>query len=281
MPHYFDTHCHLTLPQSPPLADHLTEAHALGIDHIFDAGLIHSDIEKRLQLLSSPHSSSKPTTNTLPPTSPKILIGGAIAPHSDLDPLKLDNALAQLEFYARTKKIAAIGEIGLEYFHITDPAHHKFQKKLLHEQLLLAKKYHLPVALHLRSSETKSAFRDAYTLLKNIHLTTPIISHCFTGNAAEARLMLKLGAFLSFAGIVTFKKSTHLQIIASQIPLEKMLIETDAPYLAPVPMRGKQNRTAYLLHTQKFIAQLRKMPAHTLAAELVKNACTAYVLPSS
>ncbi len=265
MAHYFDTHCHLTLAQLP-LAEHIQLARAAAFKHIFDPGLQVQDCATRLAKLR-PY--------------PEILLGAAIAPHSDFQSSTLPAELEQLAGYLATGQFAAIGEIGLEYNHIHDSAHHQLQKHLLREQLQLAKTYKLPVVLHLRNSAARhstNAYTDAAAIIKSVKPQVPLIAHCFTGSWSDAQTMLACDAFIALGGIVTFKNAVALQDVARKLPLTRLLVETDAPYLAPVPMRGKPNIAPYLIHTQNFLSALLQQESEPFAAQLFNNAQIAFKL---
>lgn len=190
---------------------------------------------------------------------PLLYHAGATTPH---DAAALgDEHFECFATAAELKKLVAIGETGLDYFHYKETASH--QKKLLRRYLALANLHTLPVIIHCRE-----AFRDFFDILDSEKKVEGVL-HCFTGNESEAHELVERGFYLSFSGIVTFKKSTELQRIAKTIPLERLLIETDSPYLAPGPYRGKKNEPAYLRETAKFIADL-----HGISLEEISRICS-------
>lgn len=168
-------------------------------------------------------------------------------------------------------KVVAIGETGLDYFYQHAPK--EKQKTVFERFLQLAKDSQKPVSLHIRD-----AHQDAQEMMKNFPQCQGVI-HCFTGTLQEAKVWMDLGFYISFSGIVTFPKATLLQEVCQQVPLEQMMLETDCPYLAPVPMRGKRNEPAYLTHTAYFISQLRRISLAELAIQTTKNAQTLFKLP--
>ncbi|MBS0623810.1 MAG: TatD family hydrolase [Verrucomicrobia bacterium] len=177
--------------------------------------------------------------------------------------------LGELQFeaiaaYARKGALIAIGETGLDYYYTQET---KFlQKDFLKRYLALARQCHLPVIIHCRD-----AFKDFFSVLDEVEPVRGVL-HCFTGTLEDAQELINRDWMLSVSGIVTFKKSEVLQQVAKWVPLDHLLIETDAPYLAPQPFRGKPNEPSYLVHTAKFIAQLRGITFEELAASTTANA---------
>jgi TatD DNase family protein len=165
---------------------------------------------------------------------------------------------------ARRPRVVAVGEIGLDYHYDYSPR--PVQREVFAAQLELAARLGLPVIVHSRE-----ATKDTYHLLRT-HLRTPAVMHCFGGDWAEARAFLDLGCYLSLAGVVTFKGAEALQEVARKVPADRLLLETDAPYLAPVPRRGRRNEPAYLRHTAAFVAELRGITLERLAETTTANA---------
>jgi TatD DNase family protein len=148
-----------------------------------------------------------------------------------------------------SEKVAAIGEMGLDYHYNYSPE--AKQVEVFHAQLEMAEELGLPAVFHIREAHCQAA------LILAEHKNVRGIVHCFTGNAAEAQRYLDLGHAISFSGIVTFKKATDIHEAAQLCPLDQILVETDSPYLAPVPKRGRRNEPSYVAHTGAFIAKLR------------------------
>lgn len=172
--------------------------------------------------------------------------------------------------WVREEKVVAIGEIGLDYYYDHSPR--DVQQKVCELQMELAYELGMPVAYHVRD-----AHQDMIDLMKRHkgHLSGGII-HCFSGSWEIAREYLKLGYFISFAGPVTFKKAPKLQEAAVNVPLDRLLIETDSPYLAPEPVRGRRNEPMNVRFVAEKIAALRGMPLEELAAATTENALRAY-----
>ena len=160
-------------------------------------------------------------------------------------------------------RFVAVGEIGLDYHYYADQA--DIQKRVFIDFVRAARRVNRGIALH-----TRDAHADTVSILKAEAEGIPTLIHCFTGTKPEMEEFLAMGCYISFSGIVTFKNATALQEAAKVCPLDRMLIETDAPFLAPIPHRGKINQPGYVKHTLDFLAKLRGEDAATLAA-----ACTA------
>lgn len=170
---------------------------------------------------------------------------------------------------ARQGRLVAIGETGLDYYY--EHSNRAAQKQFLRKYLQLALECGLPVVIHCRN-----AFEDFFETIDAEYRVdgrhAPGVLHCFTGTMQEAEEVIKRGWMLSLSGIVTFKKSIELQNVAKEVPLEQLLIETDAPYLAPQKHRGKQNEPAFLVDTALFIADLKQITFDKLAAATALNA---------
>lgn len=159
--------------------------------------------------------------------------------------------------------VTAVGEIGLDY-HYT-PETRAIQQALFARQLDLARTRGLPVVIHTRAADD-----DTLGLLREI--PSKGIVHCFTGSRPFCGKLLDLGFYVSISGIVTFKSAENVRDVARYIPDDRLLVETDAPYLAPVPLRGQANEPAFLAHTARFLSDLRQVPLEALAARTAANA---------
>jgi TatD DNase family protein len=164
-----------------------------------------------------------------------------------------------------TEGIVAVGECGLDYFYDHSPR--ETQQRVFAEQIALANERDLPLVIHSRD-----AWEDTFAVLDDVGVPSRTILHCFTGGPDEARRALDIGAFLSFSGIVTFKAAADVQAAAVLCPLDRMLVETDSPYLAPVPHRGQPNRPAWVPHVGQHIADLRDVCVADVAAATTANA---------
>lgn len=194
---------------------------------------------------------------------PWIFQAAATTPH---DVEKEGEAVFEIiKASALNRELIAIGETGLDYFY--EHSNRAVQKEFLRRYLQLAIECKLPVIIHCRD-----AFLDFFEIIDSEY---PIrergLLHCFTGTMKEAENLIERGWMISISGIVTFKKSHELQEVAKTIPLNSLLIETDAPFLAPQQYRGKQNEPAYLIETAKFIASLRGISFEELANATAAN----------
>jgi TatD DNase family protein len=171
-----------------------------------------------------------------------------VHPHEvkDMDASTVDS----LRGLARREKVVAIGEIGLDFYYLHSPKELQFHH--FADQLDLAVELDLPVIIHDRD-----AHRETMEFLAYRKGRLRGVLHCFSGDVEMAMRCLDLGFYISIAGPVTYKKSEMLQKVAAEIPLEAMLVETDAPYLAPQPWRGKRNEPAYVVETARLVAELR------------------------
>ncbi len=160
-----------------------------------------------------------------------------------------DKTYSDLRELGRHQKVVALGEIGLDYHYDFSPR--EVQKDVFVRQLELAKELNLPIVIH-----TREAWSDTISVLKE-HWTGPGIFHCFTGDADQAREALDLGFHLAFGGVITFKTAETMREAARITPADRLLTETDAPYLAPIPWRGKRNEPAFMTETVKTLAAVR------------------------
>lgn len=163
-------------------------------------------------------------------------------------------------------KVKLIGEIGLDFYWDKDPEHHKLQEALFIKQIDWANQLNKPISIHMRDASKKT-----YDLLKTHPVQRGGVMHCYSGSVEMAREFIKLGFYISLAGPVTFKNAHIPKDVAREIPLEWLLIETDSPYLAPHPLRGKRNESSFVVETAKVIAELRGMPLEDLESSLEAN----------
>lgn len=179
--------------------------------------------------------------------------------------------LDQLRDLAANNPVAAIGEIGLDYFHdppegFSVPEWRATQAEIFEKQLALATELDLPVAIHTRKSGD-----DVLSILKR-HPEVRAVLHCFSGSMEQANQALKLGHYLSFTGVITYPKAPNVQAVATAVPEDRIMVETDSPYLTPVPHRGKSNEPAYVKYTAAKIAELRGITEEECARITTENA---------
>jgi len=162
-------------------------------------------------------------------------------------------------------RVVAVGETGLDYFRSSGDL--TWQHERFHRHIDAGIQTELPIIIH-----TRAAAADTMQTLRDNHADRcGGVMHCFAEDWAIAKQALDLGFYISFSGIVTFKSATNVQDVARKMPLEKLLVETDSPYLAPVPFRGKSNEPAYVRHTAEFVAELRGVPYETIRDASTEN----------
>lgn len=171
-------------------------------------------------------------------------------------------------YYAQStaiSKLVAIGEIGLDYFH--NKNNKPEQKAVFISQIELANKYNLPIIIHCRD-----AYGDTLEVLKQHPPKFGAVMHCYSGSLQFANELLRLGIKISFTGTVTYKNAVNVKEVAQNLPLDSFFLETDCPYLAPVPHRGERNQPAFVYHVAECIAQLKNMPVEDLISATSQNA---------
>lgn len=176
-------------------------------------------------------------------------------------------SLDKLITLGQNKKVVCIGETGLDFCYGNNEVDRKRQKELFKLHIQVAKALNKPLIIHSRDAET-----DILQLLTEKEArAVGGVMHCFTGTQPFAEKMIELGFYISFSGIVTFNKAASLRDLVKSLPLDKILIETDAPYLAPVPVRGKSNEPSYLHYIAEFIAKLRGISYESFAVQTTEN----------
>ena len=241
-----DSHCHLNFPD---LAQRLPEVLA----NMAEAG-----VDKAIAISVSRQSFEE--VHAIAQKHPNIY--ATVGIHPD-DPEAEEFSLEELLERAARPKVVAIGETGLDYHWCKGDLAWQHQRFILHIEA--ANRSGLPLVVH-----TRDAAADTMRLLRE-HQARAGVIHCFTEDVRIAKLALDLGFYISFSGIVTFKNATAIQEAARYVPLDRLLVETDAPYLAPVPKRGKPNEPAYVRHTATFVAQLRGDSLENIAQATTAN----------
>lgn len=179
---------------------------------------------------------------------------------------------AEMAALAKNPKIIAWGEIGLDYFYDHSPR--DVQKEVFRRQMELAASAKLPIIIHCRPSDnSENAWDDTLAMLREHWAPSnlPGILHCFTGEWKHAQAALDIGFYISFAGNVSYPKTQNIRDVAKQVPFDRMLIETDSPYLAPVPHRGKRNEPSFVIKTAETIAQVRGMTKEQIGQQTAEN----------
>jgi TatD DNase family protein len=250
MTRYFDSHCHLADDQLWPEADQVIQrAQANHVTRILTISTNQQTLTRNLQL-----------------TAPGIFQAAAIHPSEvSTEPSLTFDLIAQA---AASGRLSAIGESGLDY-HYPAPETRPLQQEYLAKFCDLALHHNLPIIIHSRD-----CYDDLAALLQPYSDTCsdiPGVIHCFTGTYPQARHWLDNGWMISLSGIITFKNSTDLREVARAIPIDRLLIETDAPYLAPTPHRGRRNEPSYLPETAAALATLHSMTPDKLGEITYQN----------
>jgi TatD DNase family protein len=246
-----DTHCHLDPSYFPEGPDEtLTRARSAGVTGFVSIGV--GSLEQTQSALQ------------LAARRPDVWATVGVHPH---DAAGHDAALeAALLELAQQPRVVAIGEIGLDYHYDHSPR--EKQHEVFRRFIALARQLKKPIVIH-----TRSAAEDTLRILQEEKAAeVGGIIHCFSENKAFAQRALDMDFDVSFSGIVTFKKATEIQEVAAWAPSERILVETDSPYLAPVPLRGKRCEPAYVLHTARFVANLRGISLEALSQMTTDNA---------
>jgi len=186
--------------------------------------------------------------------------------------LASDRAYAEMEKLAKNPKVIAWGEIGLDYYYDHSPR--DTQKQVFIRQVEMAAAAKLPIVIHCRPSDNSdNAWQDCLQLIHEHWAPKGIggVLHCFTGEWPHARRALDMGFMISFAGNITFPKAQQIRDAALEVPLDRMFIETDCPYLAPIPYRGKRNEPAYVKETARKIGELRRLSMEEVGEQTARN----------
>ena len=252
-----DSHCHLDMKDFDEDRDAVMErARREGVVHMISIGIDVKSSRAALALARK-HDSISATVGCHP---------------HDADACTASD-LRELASMADDPEVVAWGEIGLDYYR--NYSGKESQRKIFQAQLELAHEAGLPVIIHDRE-----AHEEVYAALEKMGKgERKGIIHCFSGDKDLAEAFMELGYYISIPGTVTYKKAAHIREVAASIPLERMLVETDAPFLAPVPKRGKRNEPGFVNHTAREIARLRDIPFETVAEQTTKNARIIFGLP--
>jgi TatD DNase family protein len=245
---FVDSHCHLDFPE---LRDDLPQV----LDAMRDNGVTHA-------LCIGVDMDAWPNVHALATAHPNLYASVGVHPdYADLEEPTVDLLVAR----ARDSKVVAIGETGLDYFRRTGDL--DWQRRRFRTHIRAAREAGRPLVIH-----TRAAAEDTIAIMRDEHAgEAGGVMHCFTETWEVAERALDLGFHISFSGIVTFRNATALKDVARRVPLARMLIETDSPYLAPVPHRGKRNQPAWVRHVAEEIAALREVPVETIARATSDN----------
>jgi len=245
---FVDSHCHLDFPE---LRDELPRV----LDAMRENAVTHA-------LCIGVEMDAWPGVHALALAHPNLYASVGVHPdYADLEEPTVDSLVA----HARLPKVVAIGETGLDYFRLTGDL--GWQRERFRTHIRAAREAGKPLVIH-----TRAAADDTIAVMREEHAgEAGGVMHCFTETWDVAQQALDLGFHVSFSGIVTFRNAAELKEVAKRVPLDRMLIETDSPYLAPVPHRGKRNQPAWVRHVAEEIATLRAMPVEAIARATSDN----------
>ena len=248
MTSFIDTHCHLDILESTP-EETIFEAKQAGVQRMVTIAVD----EPSLDFVSS-----------VVQKFPAVYGSVGFHPH---EASKLTKSLLQKirKLAEEQHKLIAIGEIGLDYHYMNSPA--EIQQQAFRKQLQLAVEVNLPVILHSREAET-----DTLNILQQFPVPSLGVAHSFTSSIEMARTLVEMGWYLGINGIVTFKNAEDLRKVVRWLPLDRLLLETDSPFLAPTPFRGKPNKPAHIPKIATFIAELREISLEQLSELTSANA---------
>jgi TatD DNase family protein len=245
-----DSHCHLDFPNFAADLDGVVgRARAAGIERMVT---ISTRVKRFNDLLA------------IAERFPDVYCSVGTHPHNAHE--ELDVTTADLVAHTRSAKVVALGEAGLDYHYDNSPR--DAQERGFRIHIAAARETGLPLVIHTREADADTARILEEETGKG---TFPAVLHCFTGGAELARRAIALGLFISFTGILTFKNSTALRDIAAELPADRILVETDAPYLAPGKFRGKRNEPAYVVETAKVLAETRGVTLDEIARQTSAN----------
>ena len=260
---WLDSHCHIA-------ADRFDEDRQLVLERAFAGG-----IDTLISIGSGYGIRGNAEAIRIAESDPRIFAAVGVHPHeaSELD----DEGRACIRQWLDHERVIALGECGLDYHYMNSPR--ETQRAVFAEQIALARELAMPVSIHVRSDES-----EAYDELLEIWVseggrTLQGVLHCYTGTLDFARRAMDEGFFVSFSGIVTFKGSHQLREVARQIPLDRLMVETDAPFLAPQGHRGRRNEPLWVSVVGETLAALHESTAEQLAARTTQNARTLFRLP--
>lgn len=244
-----ETHCHLDYLKAYPLEEIREKIKEAGIDKVVTIGVDPGNLDKVLELAN---------------TYPEIYFTQGIHPHDAKEATEVE--FEKIRSRASHPKMVAVGEIGLDYHYNNSPP--EVQRAVFEKQLQFAVDADLPVVIH-----TRDADEDTRAILKNFSRTLKRkgVVHSFTSSIELARFVLDEGFYIGFNGIITFKKAENVQEVVKVTPVERILFETDSPFLTPVPHRGKENGPYFLPHVVAKIAELKSVDEVKLREQVYKN----------
>lgn len=250
MENYFiDTHSHIDMIEDVSLDEIIQSANSVNVKKIIIPAVNEEDFESKIEICNN-HDNLFCMLGVFPEEAKTWN----------------DKTYEKIKDLAKkNKKVVAIGEIGLDYY--WDTTFVELQKEIFIKQIQLANELNLPIDVHDRE-----AHKDTFDILKQYNKGSDVILHCFSGSVEFAKECIKEGWFLSLGGVVTFKNAKKMKEVAKEIPLEHLMLETDAPYLAPVPFRGKTNEPKYIPYIAQEIANLKQTTIENVMTITTNNA---------
>ncbi|MEF2551349.1 TatD family hydrolase [Aurantimonas sp. A2-1-M11] len=250
MPFLVDSHCHLDFPDfADDRSELIARAKNEGVGLFVTISTFVSKIET-LRAITRDHEE----------------VFASVGTHPHNAAAEPDTSVETLVRLSQDERIVAIGEAGLDYFY--DKAPRNIQETVFRRHIAAARETGLPLVIHARDAD-----EDMIRILEDESGkgTFPFILHCFSSGRRLAEVGVALGGYVSFSGILAFKKSEEIRAIAADVPMERLLVETDAPYLAPPPYRGKRNEPAYVRHTAEVLAETKGVDLATIAGQTSDN----------
>lgn len=242
-----DTHSHINMIEGTPIESVIQNAIENGVDKIIVPSAYPKDIDDVIKLVNRYDN-----------------VYGMLGVHPTEVKDWTDDLADKIREYSKNPKIVAIGEIGLDYY--WDKSFNDLQKEIFIKQIKLANELNLPISIHDRE-----AHKDTFDILKEHNKNSKIVMHCFSGSVEFANECIKEGMYIALGGVVTFKNAVKMKEVAINIPLDRLLLETDAPYLTPVPFRGKENQPAYTKYVAEEIAKLRNITVDEINKATTQN----------
>jgi len=251
-----DTHSHISHFEKTKQQDVIDRAFEVGVKKFINVSCDLKEFETHLALAKK-HDFIWSTAGMHPTSLPE----------------DRENGLSEIRKYAAEKKVVAIGEIGLDYYHDKHP--HDMQEDFFIAQLDIAREFELPAIIHLRSSknpgDNEAVFLDAIRILERERFNNGV-THCFSGNMIEAEKILDIGLMISFTGIITYKNNEELRRVVKMVPLDRMMLETDSPYLTIESKKGQPGEPANVLEIAKTVAEVKCIPLDEVAKITTANA---------
>lgn len=243
-----DTHTHINMIEELSIDEILANAKNNGVEKVIVPAAYPSDIDVVMDLVQKYDD-----------------VYGLLGVHPSEVNGWTDDLTDKIREYSKNPKILGVGEIGLDYY--WDKSFNDLQKEVFIKQVKLANELGLPISIHDRE-----AHKDTFDILKEYNKSSKIVMHCFSGSVEFMRECVKEGWYIALGGVVTFKNAVKMKDVAKEVPLDRLLLETDAPYLTPVPFRGTTNQPAYVKYVAEEIAKLREIPFEEVDEVTTQNA---------